>query len=85
MQRRALCDQGLLRIRDCRAALLEFLLGRREGCLARLDRPFRLLCGAELKGHSCDLSFVRLRMLGEFRLTLLQIGCVLGRLRRGAL
>src|SRR3989454_3427424 len=60
LHRRTLGDQGLLPIRECRAALLEFFLGCRKGRLACLDRPFRLLCGAELKGYFCDRSFVRL-------------------------
>src|SRR2546426_12141363 len=85
LQRRTLCDQGLLPIRESGAAFLEFLLGRREGCLASFERPFCLACALELKGHLRDRSLVRLRLPREFRLTLLQVRCVLGRLRRGTL
>src|SRR3989454_187852 len=42
LERRTLCDQLLFRIRESRAAFLEFLQGRREGCLASFDRPFCL-------------------------------------------
>src|SRR5207245_6277263 len=85
LQRRTLCNQPLLRIREARAAFREFLLGRREGRLARFDRPFCLPSALELKGHFRDRSLVRLRLLREFRLTLLQVRCALGRLRRGTL
>ena len=38
-----------------------------------------------MKRHFRDRSLVRLRLLREFRLTLLQVRCALGRLRRGTL